>query len=187
MKILEARPIGRIRSRSRAQRATSARRVMRDRPNFPVLVVHRVVPAKLPTSKSDGFVLSRRNLLPQETIPNLGLDFFGTRPSPRPADGRLLFSSISRRCEWSAMRRARSSMRLMRSGFAALMSSPLAGSRVRCVDRHRSAQRSPARMSEDENSIRDGRAELVGEASFDSNSEVRLHHRFIRHQFGRSR
>jgi len=47
--------------------------------------------------------------------------------------------------------------------------------------------RSPARMSEDENSIRDGRAELVGEASFDSNSEVRLHHRFIRHQFGRSR
>ena len=48
---------------------------MRDGPNFPVLVVHCVVPAKLATSKSDGFVLSRRNLLPQETIPNLGLDF----------------------------------------------------------------------------------------------------------------
>jgi hypothetical protein len=31
---------------------------MRDGPNFPVLVVHRVVPAKLATRKSDGFVLS---------------------------------------------------------------------------------------------------------------------------------
>src|SRR6516162_10333452 len=37
-----------------AQRATSARRVLRDGPNFPVLVVHRVVPAKLATRKSDG-------------------------------------------------------------------------------------------------------------------------------------
>src|SRR5262249_53967442 len=46
------------RGRAFAQRATSARRVMRDGPNFPVLVVHRVVPAKLATRKFDGFVLS---------------------------------------------------------------------------------------------------------------------------------
>src|SRR6516165_2741610 len=55
------------------------------------------------------------------------------------------------------------------------------------VDQHRSAHaRHPARMSEDENSIRDGRAGLVDSSSFDSNSEVRLHHKFIRHQFGGS-
>jgi hypothetical protein len=31
---------------------------LRRRPNFLVLVVHRVVPAKLATRKSDGFILS---------------------------------------------------------------------------------------------------------------------------------
>jgi hypothetical protein len=30
---------------------------LRGGPNFPVLVVHRVVPAKLATRKSDGFIL----------------------------------------------------------------------------------------------------------------------------------
>jgi len=56
-------------------------------------------------------------------------------------------ASISRKCGWSSMKRERSSMRSMRSGFAALESSPLAGSGVRCIDRHRSAHaRHPARM-----------------------------------------
>jgi hypothetical protein len=39
-------------------RASGARGLLRGRPNFPVLVVHRVVPAKLATRKSDGFILS---------------------------------------------------------------------------------------------------------------------------------